>query len=149
MDIRQYNNLKKQAEDKYQKTIILAEKQRKEGLEAIERVWDMLNENQEETTAEKAVQVLPKAKKDYGSLTKAVKKALKLVSEKFTKRDIILVLPQISPEIATSIKPASLNGCLVRLEKQGIIKTAKSGSGSIPTVYKKIKSESSDLFEKG
>lgn len=149
MDIRQYNNLKKQAEDKYQKAVKLAEKQRKEGLEAIERVWDMLNENQEESTAEKAVQVLPKAKKPYGSLTTAIKKALELVPEKFTKRDIFLVLPQVSPEIAKSIKPISLTGCLIRLEKQGVIKPIKRGVGSIPTIYKKTDGKSSELFEKG
>ena len=148
MDIKEYNNLKKQVEDKYQESIILAEKQRKEGLEAIERVWDMLKETQRIPIVEISEHAQTKGKISYGSFTTTIKKAVELVPMKFTKKDIRLVLPQISTEIAHSFKDGTLTGCLIRLEKQGVIKPIKRGVGSIPTIYKKIDSKSSELFEK-
>lgn len=144
MNKTDYNNLKKQVEEKYQKALKIAEKQRKEGLEAIEHVWSMLHDI-DEIAPEKMEQPSEKTKKSYGSLTTAVKKALETVDAKFTKNDIILVMRQNSPEIAKSVNQGSLAGCLMRLEKQGIIQIKKRGKGSTPTVFKKIDKQ---LFDK-
>ena len=147
MDKSDYNKLKKQVEEQYQKSLKLAEKQRKEGLEAIELIWSLLH-NIEETLApfEKKIERLSslKTKKSYGSLTNAVKQALEHVKVKFTKNDIILVMQQTSPEIAKSVNQGSLAGCLMRFVKQGIIKIHKRGKGSHPTFYKKIDTQLSD-----
>lgn len=148
MNKTDYNNLKNQVEEKYQKALKLAEKQRKEGLDAIERIWSIL-QNIEETLvpfAEKMEQPSDKTKKSYGSLTTAVKRALENVATKFTKNDIILVMRQTSPEIAKSVNQGSLAGCLMRFVEQGIIQIHKRGKGSTPTVYKKIDSKSTKLF---
>lgn len=148
MNKTDYKNLKKQVEDKYQRAIRIAEQQRKEGLEAIEHVWRMLHDI-EETLApftEKTEKLSPKTKKDYGSLTKAVKQALETVDTKFTKNDILLVMRQTSPEIAKSVNQGSLAGCLMRFVKQDIIQIKKRGKGSTPTVYKKVDTQ---LFDKG
>lgn len=140
MNRADYNKLKKQVEERYQKALKLAEKQRNEGLEAIEKVWRMLHDI-EETLApftEKTEKFSDKIKKSYGSLTAAVKQALETVDTKFTKNDILLVMRQTSPEIAKSVNQGSLAGCLMRFVRQGIIQIHKRGKGSTPTVYKKV-----------
>lgn len=145
MNKTDYKNLKKQVEEKYQKSLELAEKQRKEGLKAIEQVWSMLHDIEENLAPEKMEQPSDKTKKSYGSLTAAVKQALENVDAKFTKNEIILVMRQNSPEIAKSVNQGSLAGCLMRMEKQGIIQIKKRGKGSTPTVFKKIDAQ---LFDK-
>lgn len=140
MNKSDYNKLRKQVEDKYQQAIQAAEKLKKEELDAIERVWDLLKETEQKTPIAKIVDS-PKTKSNivYGSFKAAIMEAIKLVHvKKFTKKDIRLVLPQVSMEIAASCKDASLTGCLIRLEKQGIIKKIKAGKGSSPSLYKKV-----------
>jgi len=138
MDNKEYNKLKEQVEQKYQKAVCEAEKRRNEGLEAIERVWDLLKEAQEAPPVKVVDRAKTKEKLSYGSFIGAIKEAIKLVPAKFTKKDIKLVLPQVSKEIADSCKDASLTGCLIRLEKQGIIKKIKGGRGSSPSLYQKM-----------
>ncbi|MHC4171613.1 MAG: hypothetical protein ACYTBX_19945 [Planctomycetota bacterium] len=150
MNKAEYKNLKRQVEEKYQKSLKLAEKQRNEGLEAIELVWSLLH-NIEETLApftftEKTEKLSPKTKEKYGSLTAAIKEALEHVKVKFNKNDIMLVLKQTKPELAKSINQGSLAGCLMRYVKHDIIKIHKRGKGSTPTVYKKVDTQ---LFDKG
>ncbi len=138
-----YNNLKQQVEEQYQKTLIIAEKRRKEAIKAIEQVLILIQDldlEEPASTDEKVERLFPKTNKSsYGSLTAAVKQALKHVKAKFTKNDIMLVITQTDREFAKSINQGSLAGCLMRFVKQGIIKIHKRGKGSHPTIYKKMK----------
>ena len=139
MNKTDYNKLKKQVEDKYQETLRLAEKERKDGLEAIDRVWELLKEAQQIPNGEKDNRIQTNNKTKYGSFTIAIKEAIRRVpTKRFTKKDIRVVLPQVDMEIAASCKDASLTGCLIRLEKKGIIEKIKAGKGSSPSLYKKV-----------
>ena len=137
MDTKDYNKLKQQVEGKYQETVLLAEKERKDGLDAIERVWNLLKETEQIPIVE--IRDQAKEKVSYGDLTAAVQKAVAIVSKKrFTKNDIKLVLPQVSAEIANSCKDASLAGCLKRLQRRHIIEKIKAGKGRAPSIYKVV-----------
>ena len=139
MNKTDYNKLKKQVEDKYQETLCLAEKKKKEGLEAIDRVWELLKEAQQTLNGENDNHTQTNNKTKYGAFTVAVKEAIELIpAKRFTKKDIRVVLPRVDMEIAASCKDASLTGCLIRLEKKGIIEKIKTGKGSSPSLYKKV-----------
>lgn len=135
MEKHEYIQLKRQVEEKYQKAVSLAEKERSEGLKAIETVWNMLGDG--ETTSpdnhENNLNV-PDGKmsslKAYGSLTTNVKKALNNLPEVFDKNDILAFL-------GYEVNENSMSGCLYRLEHQRFIVKVEPGAGRRPTKYKK------------
>lgn len=134
-----YEKFRERVEKRYRESLELAKKQRISRLEAIEDLMELSKETTPVTTSPPAIKVplaRPKPKR-YGGLTAVVKKALVLVPRKFTKQDIKLVWPQVAGDTGHPFNTSSLAGCLVRLEKQGFIKKLTSGSGSIPSQYKK------------
>lgn len=115
-------------EDKYQRDIAAASEAREEALAAIEvlrRVSTGSGSRQQ----------------PYGSFTTIVKDAIQGCTEQFSKRDVLAVIDRKDPCIMECRKFANLAGCLVRLEKRGVISRVSSGTGSIPTVYKKTTEE--------
>jgi hypothetical protein len=136
-----FDELIKQVNEHYEETVRLAEKERDQNLEAIERIKALSKEIREMPKANVKIttRVQAKGKLSYGAFTDAVKEAIERLSvKKFTKKDIRVILPQVSMEIAASCKDTSLIGCLNRLEKQGHIKKIKNGKGSSPNVYRKV-----------
>ncbi len=122
----EYKRLKISAEEQYQKAIQDAGKDRIETLAAIEKVWEMMNPRLSGTA--------PKPT-EYGSLVVAVHKALRLVPEKFTRKDVLAAMGQGSPEVAAVCNQNSLSGCLHRLKNEGFIAEIKKGRGSSPSKY--------------
>lgn len=139
-----YKKLKEQVERRYQESLKLAEKQRIARLEALDDLLEISQEKEPMPAAKRPTPARPKLKR-YGGLTDTVKKALALVPRKFTKQDIKLVWPQASSGPGQPFNLNSLAGCLIRLEKQGLISKIKRGSGSIPSQYKK----NEGLFKEG
>lgn len=122
MKEKEYNKLLSLVESKYQEAVGIAEKRRKEGLDAISKVRDLFD--------------FTKRKLPYGFLNKAVTRAIASIEGGFTKRTLLQeITKQIEPEKAKAINLTSLSGCLIRLEKQKILKVKKRGTGSILTVY--------------
>jgi hypothetical protein len=152
MKTTEYKQLQKQVEGKYKKAVETAQKQRIEALAAIDTVWSISHKLRKrqykkstkpkadlsstiDTTGDKINERRPNS---YGSLIKAVTKALDYVPRNFTKNHVKMALMQVSSEIAHNCKDSSLTGCLIRLEKKGIFKRTRKGKGSAPSKYKKI-----------
>lgn len=144
MDINLYNTLKAQAEEEYQKAFALAEQSRSKALEAIETVWQMLRDKTVKSAQNNPiVPVEPKQNieippNEYGSLTAEVKHQISLMPKRFTKKDL-------AKSLNRDVSYNSIDGCLKRLKKQGVIKMVVKGSGRRPNKYSKIINED-DLF---
>ena len=74
----------------------------------------------------------------YGSLTADVKQLINEMPKRFTKNDIIR---KLSRDVASN----SLDGCLRRLQRQGLIVTVKKGVGRRPNKYQKV-NKKDDMF---
>lgn len=133
MKASKYRQLKKEAEERYSKAIEKAENERAGELAALEKVWKMMKPNYGKATLGTA-----SASSKYGSLAETVRKSLELVPQRFTKKNVLTAMRQISTEVANKCNPNSLSGCLFRLKKEGVIAVVKNGQGSAPTEYQKI-----------
>ena len=138
MNISEYNNLKKQANNKYQESIILAEKERFETLKAIDQIWDSLQESRAESSnsnpqiSVKAITSHKTKPTIYGELTRSVINTLDEITKNFTKNHIKSALGK-----SVYCSDSSLSGCLIRLQKKGLIEITKRGKGSTPTKYRR------------
>jgi len=136
MNKKEYNELKRQAEDEYRKGLALLEKQRMERLAAIETVWNLSNPRRIKPTIEAQEQRIGQTSvTSYGSLANAIKETLAIVPDRFTKSHIRAALKQISPEVEKTAKESSITGRLIRLAKDGLIEQISVGSGSTPSEY--------------
>jgi vacuolar-type H+-ATPase subunit E/Vma4 len=135
-----YKRLKKEAEEQYQQALDKAQKDRLEALDAIERVWGMINPRRSKAASGTT------SATQYGSLAGMVQKALELVPQTFTKKDVLAAMRQISSEVAASCNSNSLSGCLHRLKKGGVIVEIEKGQGSAPTKYE-LASKNTDVNE--
>lgn len=139
MDNKQYRDLKRKAQERYQKAIEMADKQRIEELTAIETVWRMEHPSRKANNTESTFlsNHTTSKRNKYGSLAKAVLEALEYVPETFTKNQVKIAMERIAPDIAANCKDSSLTGRLIRLVKEGEIEQAKAGKGSQPSEYRK------------
>lgn len=134
MTNEEYIKLKTQVQEQYNKAIFLADKQRTEGLKAIETVWNMLRNNTHEpiTKTHNINMSLhsQSLEKIYGSLTVKVKDALKneLVPQIFTQKDMMKAINYTNAN--------SMSGCMVRLLKQDVIEKVEQGTGRAPSKYR-------------
>lgn len=141
-----YKQLKKQIEEQYQKAIALADKERMDGLAAIDTVWKMLHvprrkHNKEIISPEgpetpiATVQMLPII---YGTLIDTLKKSLPLVPpEKFVCQNALDAMEKLT---GIKFNHGSVANCLKKLVKDGIIELIKQGHGKTPSEYKYKKS---------
>lgn len=132
MKMLEYKRLKKEAEAQYKKALVTAERERLEALDAIERVWIMMNPRRNKTTSGQV-----SSSSQYGSLVETIRKALELVPKRFTKNNILAAMQQISPNMA-NCNQNSLSGCLHRLKQGNIIKVVKKGQGRRPAEYELV-----------
>ena len=123
MTEKQYQQLKLQVGEKYNQSLKIAESERVAGLAAVEKIWEIARAASEHLW-------------EHGSLTAAIKKALDVVPETFTKRDILLAVEKDGPNSLNSHSLNSLAPALARLKKQGVIEITQAGSGSRPCCYK-------------
>jgi hypothetical protein len=138
MNNKQYKDLKRQAEERYQKALELAEKQRIEELTAIETVWRMSHPSRKTNNINSALLNQTTSKRsNYGLLAKAVLEALEYVPETFTRSQVKTAIERIAPDVAGNCKDSSLTGRLIRLVKDGVIDQVKAGKGSQPSEYRK------------
>jgi hypothetical protein len=116
----------------------ISEKEYSETLAAIEKVQNLLDEEVPQVTAtEKPLTIRPDAippSPEYGSLTDNVKKALPHMPKVFDKNDILAYL-------GYEVKENSMDSCLRRLVKQGIIEVHVPGQGRRATKYKLKKTD--------
>ena len=133
MKAAEYRKLKKEVEERYEKAIQKAQNERVEALAAIEKVWKMMKPSYGKVTFGAV-----SSSSQYGSLAETVRKSLKYVPSRFTKKDVIVAMQQISSEVANRCNTNSLSGCLHRLKKEGIIAETKKGIGSMPTEYELV-----------
>lgn len=142
MDINLYNTLKAQANEEYQKALALAEQSHSKALEAIETVWQMLKDKTVESVQSnpnislESKQNTEIPSKEYGSLTKEVKRQVALMSKRFTKKDIAKALNR------DEVSYNSIDGCLRRLIRQKVIKLVVKGSGRKPNKYIRVTEDS-------
>jgi hypothetical protein len=142
-----YKQLKKQIEEQYKQAISLAEKQRVEGLAAIETVWGMLhprrNSNQPigsqqvDSTTDSAIDDAnspPVSAIPYGTLIETVKKAIELVPETFTRKHIMMALKTLS---TAKFNDASVSNRLKQLATKGVIMEVRKGQGRTPAEFKR------------
>jgi DNA polymerase elongation subunit (family B) len=130
MKMADYKRLKKEVDEKYQKAIEKAEKDRIEAIAAIEKVWRMFHPRRSRATNN-----MNSTPSHYGTLVDTVRKSLEYVPKRFTKKNVLTAMEQISNEVAKSCNPNSLSGCMHRLKKDGVIIEVKKGKGSMPTEY--------------
>jgi len=71
--------------------------------------------------------------KEYGSIADTVREAIRLAPEKYSIRDISVILEKINKPL-TKVQIATVLG---RLARRGEIQIGRKGRGSKPTVYKK------------
>ncbi len=128
-----YKKLKKEAEEQYQRAIDMAEKDRLEAIAAIDKVWSMMNPRRRKT-----VTSTTPVSSQYGSLIETVRKSLQLVPHRFTKKNVLAAMNEISSDIAKTCNPNSLAGCLHRLKREGVIAQVKEGRGSTPAEYELV-----------
>lgn len=148
MKVGDYKQLKKQIEEQYKQAISLAEKQRVEGLAAIETVWKMLHprrsnnqpiEPQQADSTTDSVSAdgtppIPISTQPYGTLIENVKKAIQLVPETFTRKHIMLALKTLS---TVNFNDASVSNRLKRLAQEGVIMEVRKGQGRTPAEFKR------------
>jgi hypothetical protein len=144
MNAKEYKQLKRNAEDRYKAAIEKANKQRIDEITAIETLWKAENPTTNRDTENGSACLNPAS---YGSLSKAIKEALKCVQEHFSKDDIKSAIQKIAPEVAATAKDSSITGSLIRLTKDGIIERVSKGSGSTPSRYKKLTNELPDFMK--
>lgn len=144
MKAPEYRKLKKEAEERCNKAVEKAENERVEAIAAIEKVWKMMKPSYGKTTPGMA-----SVSSKYGSLAETVRNSLELVPQRFTKKNVLTAMLQVSPEVAKNCNPNSLSGCLFRLKKEGVIVVVKNGQGSAPTEYKKIPETTADNSDTG
>ncbi len=141
MEQNEYKQLKEQVEQKYQNAILMAETERNEAIQAIEIVWRMLKGDTTEVARPdseplfKSTRRATKQVNGYGSLTSTVKHLIDTMPKRFTKNDIRKAL---SKELDRDIAYNSLDGCVRRLKKQGLIKIVLKGKGRRPNKYSKV-----------
>jgi hypothetical protein len=150
MKTTEYKELKKQLEEQYKQAILLAEKQRIDGITAIETVWKMLHvpRRKRQATIESQqqaehpmdsnslhVETPPVVtKSNYGTLVDTVKKSLTLVPETFTSKQVVAAMQQIS---GIKFNNSSVSNRLKRLAQDGKIERIKQGHGKSPSEYKR------------
>lgn len=142
MKSEDYKQLKKQIEEQYKQAIALAEKQRIEGLAAIDTVWKMLHvprrkrpakvESQQQTKST-TESLLPAPKRIYGVLVDTVKKSFAYVPETFICKQVLVAMKQISGH---TFNYSSVSNCLKRLAEEDVIEIIKQGHGKSPSVYR-------------
>lgn len=139
----EYDNLRKQAKEKYEKAIQMAEKEHFKTLENIDGVWDSLRDPKDAQVNSKPripIVSLPAKKsrsESYGLLTKAVINTLDDIPRNFNKNHIKRSLKKSANEVVSNCNDNSLSGCLIRLQKKGLIEITKRGKGCKPTKYRK------------
>lgn len=143
MNSNDYKKLKQRIEEKYQETIALAERERMEGLAAIDKVWKMLHKTRKRSVSRKKGD-----SPEYGSLKETVVKSLDFVPKSFTKNHVKLAMKQVNSELAEKCNPNSLSGCLIRLEGDGVIIKVTKGKGSKPSEYVKKEDKKEFLQDK-
>lgn len=149
MNKKEYNNLKRQAEERYQKLLDMAEKQRISELAAIETVWRMSHPTKHQATkTEYQDSQQPTGNgRIYGSLASSVTEALQFVPDTFTVKHIRNSLKEIAPEVEANCKNSSITGRLIRLVKKGVIEQASVGKGSKLSEYRKITDNEKDATD--
>lgn len=75
------------------------------------------------------------AEMQYGAITDLVAETIKMCPEKFSARDVAVVLVKIDNE---PLSQGQIASSLKRLERRGTIHIHRNGKGRKPTVYKKI-----------
>lgn len=146
-----YKQLRKQVEERYKQAIERAEKERIEGLAAIDTVWKMLHvprrKRSEKTTSQQKGELSVESSVNskpppttpscvYGTLIATVRKSLALVPEEFIYRNVIAAMKQTS---GSTFNSSSVSNCLKRLAKEGVIEVIKQGHGKTPSKYRLVK----------
>jgi hypothetical protein len=143
MKSEDYKKLKRQIEDQYKQAIALAEKQRTEGLAAIETVWEMLHTPRKKQSINISIQEQAKLANDqsslvsktvYGDLLNTVKKALTFVPETFTCNQVIETMKQVS---GNTFNYSSVSNRLKRMAQENVIEIIKQGHGKLPSLYRR------------
>lgn len=138
MKAADYKKLKKQVEERYQQALEKAERDRVEALAAIEKVWKMLNPRRGRAAVLTVSSSTKSSSSSYGSFVETVRKSLEYVPKRFTRKNVLTAMQEISSDIAKNCNPNSLSGCLYRLKKEGIIIEVKKGQGSAPAEYELV-----------
>ena len=137
-----YNQLRRQVEGQYRQAIELAEKERIEGLAAIDVVWNMFHKPRRKYRRTVGLQQslkpandspLPAPKRKYGVLIDTVKKSFAYVPETFTCKNVIMAMKQISND---TFNPSSVSNRLKRFAKEGVLEIINQGHGKSPSVYR-------------
>jgi len=136
MKKKDYSQLKKQIEEQYKQAVALAEKQRIEGLAAIDTVWKMFHaprKRRDIAESQQPTESVNGPQRVYGVLIDTVKKSLNFVPEEFTCRQMIIAMKQISDN---TFNYSSVSTRLKRMAKEGAIEIIKQGHGKSPTIYR-------------
>jgi hypothetical protein len=112
----------------------LAEVEFRRKIEAIETVWRMTGSNTSKNGAKSEGGSVAK-----GSLQKAIRYAIDLLSGEFTVRDIEDKMRASDPAFGAKIKRASLSAALKRIaDDDKKIQLTEAGRGKRPSKYKKV-----------
>ena len=118
MTEREYNKLKQQLQDDYDKK-----------LQAIETVWLMSNSQAGNGTGKRVTK---------GELVRAVESVLENLPQQFTIADLERHLRDTNPALAEATQRSSMSGCLRRLAEDEKIVVREVGKGKRPTLYEKV-----------
>jgi hypothetical protein len=150
MKAAEYNQLKKQIEEQYRKAIALAEKERLDGLAAVDTVWNILHIPRQKHNKESVLSHSPETSENntyiitevphvkYGTLIETIKKSILLVPpEKFTCKNVVNAMEKVS---GRKFNYSSVANSLKRMVKENILTITKQGHGKVPTIYR-VKSQ--------
>lgn len=130
-DELEYKSLRREIQEKYEAARKELEEKEKDDLEALEKVWALIQEKQVKDNAERE-------DSGYGALTATVKYAIQKIDlRRFTKSDILSEMGRLTPRVAENCSSSSLSGALKRLERKGFVRCVKQGKGSSPNIYRK------------
>lgn len=113
MNEREYDKLRKQVRDEYEKK-----------LEALDLVYEMSK------CGSGGVEPL-----QMGELSKAVRSAVEKQSVPFTVRDVEVKIIESHPEHKSTLNRTSISSALKRLANDEVIVMKERGSGKRPTLY--------------
>ena len=126
MNQREYDKLKKQFKEEYERK-----------LSALELIYkeSNVNDNSNENPKKSRVKVTLEPKQKMPGLKDTVRRVIPDIKKDFSLHDVEDKLTEMDPEAAINIKKASLSSVLKRLESEGYIAVVERGFGKRPSIY--------------
>ncbi len=143
------NQLKKQVQERYERAIAEAERQRQEGLKSIDEVYRLCHPSHKKYKnnghASETTNAADQSRSyGYGDLKDAVLEALDYMPPEFTCKSVLKEMKRMK---GIEFRYSSVGNRLKRLVKDGVLEIVRKGQGKAPTLFKRLTKENEEKLE--